>query len=211
MNAHARVLDLCSTYDHQSAWKEIRKVSETRLFSAKPPVTRIGKPITDSSCTFVCLGKLGSGKSVLMANIVDDLHLHAESVKHPVAYFFCRYDSSESLNPRTVIGSLARQLLRRISDLTTVQDLVEKTTLVLDSEEILCILRRALPPQFRAYFVLDGLDECDDRQRGALTSYLRKLQDIFALDICVSYRLEAGNVLRLSPGSICQTIYRYNP
>ncbi|KAK3940766.1 hypothetical protein QBC46DRAFT_341278 [Diplogelasinospora grovesii] len=201
VKAHVRVLDSCSIYDYQTTWKEIRKAGNATLFSQNPKY-QDWKARADS-CTLVCIGKLGSGKSVLLANIVDDLNLHVQSAERPVAYFFCRHDISESLNARTVIGSLARQLLRPIPDLTMVEDL-DKTASVLDSERILSVLRRALPPDFKAYFVLDGLDECDDYQRRALIEQLRKLQDRFALLVCVSFRLEADNVSRLSPGQFAR-------
>jgi len=42
-------------------------------------------------------GKLGSGKSVLLANIVDDLSLRTEEMGSQVAYFFYKHDVSESL------------------------------------------------------------------------------------------------------------------
>ena len=197
VNAHARVLDWCSTYDYQTTWKEIRKSGNATLFSQNAQYQE-WKTHADS-CTFIYTGKLGSGKSVLLANIVDDLNLHVQSARYPVAYFFCRHDISESLNAHIVIGSLARQLLRPIPDLSMVQNLIDKTTLVSDAESILGILRHALPPHFKAYFVLDGLDECENHQRQVLTEYLRKFQDMCALHICVSYRLEADNVLRLSP------------
>ncbi|KAH6874161.1 hypothetical protein B0T10DRAFT_587963, partial [Thelonectria olida] len=197
LKAHVRVLDSCSTYDYQKTWKEIRKAGNAALFNQNPEYQ--GWKVRTDSCTLVCKGKLGSGKSVLLANIVDDLNLHVQSTERPVAYFFCRHDISESLNARTVFGSLARQLLRPIPDLTIVEELVDKTTSVVDSERILSMLQRALPPNFKASLVLDGLDECDDLQRGTLIQQLRKLQDAFALHICVSFRLEADNVLRLSP------------
>ena len=48
------------------------------------------------------IGKLGSGKSVLLANIVDDLNLHVRSKNIVVAYFFCRHDIPESLKARSL-------------------------------------------------------------------------------------------------------------
>ncbi|RYP71282.1 hypothetical protein DL769_004719 [Monosporascus sp. CRB-8-3] len=158
LKAHVRVLDSCSTYDYQTTWKEIRKVGNTTLFDETPEYQN-WKAGADS-CTLACTGKLGSGKSVLLANIVDDLHLH-------------------------------------VQNLTMVEQLIDETASVLDFEGIVMVLQRALPLDFKAYFVLDGLDECDELQRRILIQQLRKLQDEFALLICVSFRLEADNALRL--------------
>ncbi|KAK3378979.1 nacht domain-containing protein [Lasiosphaeria ovina] len=197
LKARGRILDSCSTYDYQTPWKEIRKGGNTTLFSQSPGYE--DWKAQAGSSTLVYVGKLGSGKSVLLANIVDDLHLHIRDAKHPVTYFFCRYDIPESLNARVVIGSLARQLLASVLDLSKVEDLVNTTTISgLDFEGILGVLGRVLPPGFRAYFVLDGLDEFDDRQRSAVIEKLRKLQESFTLLICTSFRLEAAdNMLRL--------------
>ncbi|RYP71635.1 hypothetical protein DL770_008092 [Monosporascus sp. CRB-9-2] len=148
LKAHVRVLNSCSTYDYQTTWKEIRKVGNATLFN-ETPAYQDWKAGADS-CTLVCTGKLGSGKSVLLANIVDDLHLHVQNAKCPVAYFFCRHDISESLKARTVICSLARQFLQPIPDLTMVEQLIDKTASVLDFKGILKVLQRALPPDFKA-------------------------------------------------------------
>ncbi|RYP73128.1 hypothetical protein DL771_003764 [Monosporascus sp. 5C6A] len=158
LKAYVRILDYCSTYDYRMTWKEIRKAGNASLFDEAPEY-RDWKAGADS-CTLVCTGKLGSGKSVLLANIVDDLHLH-------------------------------------VQNLTMVEQLIDKTASVLDFEGILEVLQRALPPDFKAHFVLDGLDECDDLQRRILIQQLRQLQDNFTLLICVSFRLEADNALKL--------------
>ena len=120
------------------------------------------------SCTLLYTGKLGSGKSVLLANIVDDLNLYVHSKDIVVAYFFCRHDIPESLDARTVIRSLARQLLRPIPDLAIVAELLDNTTSALDFGHIFGLLRRALPSTYKAYFILDGLGECDYDARKAL-------------------------------------------
>lgn len=200
VEARVRVLEACSTFHHQTTWKEIRKVGDAALFHRTPEYQH-WKTRAESS-TLVYTGKLGSGKSVLLANIVDDLHL--SSAERSVAYFFCRHDISESMEPRTVLGSLARQLLDPFPDLTMVEDVVDRTPLPLDSETIFDLLQRALPPKFKAYFVLDGLDECDDSQRETLIEELWRLQDRFTLLVCVSFRLEADNALRLHPEAFAE-------
>jgi len=144
----------------------------------------------------VYTGKLGSGKSVLLANVVDDINLHIQSENIAVAYV-CRHDIPESLKAQTVIGSLARQLLRPIPDLTIVAEFLE-TTSALDFERIFSLLQRALLPNCKAYFILNGLDECDHVERQTLIQHLRKLQETFTLLLCISFRLEAVNSLRLS-------------
>ncbi|KAH0551075.1 hypothetical protein GP486_007577, partial [Trichoglossum hirsutum] len=196
MKTNLRVLDLFSMYDYETTWKQTRKVGSATLFNQNSEY-QDWKGRTDS-CTLIYTGKLGSGKSVLLANIVDDINLHVRSKSHVVAYFFCRYDIPESLKARTIFGSLARQILRPIPDLAMVAEILDETTSALDFERIFTLLQRALPPDRRAYFILDGLDECNYAERKILIQGLRKLQETFTLALCASIRLDPGNALVLS-------------
>lgn len=192
-----RILKFCSKYDHEMAWKQTRKVGNTTLFSQVAAYQKW--KVQAKSCTLVYTGKLGSGKSVLLANIVDDLHIYVQSKNIAVAYFFCRHDNPESLKAQTVIGSLARQLLRTIPDLAIAAELCDTTSSAPGFDEILKLLCRALSPDYKAYFVLDGLDECDQSERDTLVQQLKKLQKKLALLLCVSFRVEPNNVLELDP------------
>src|SRR3569833_753582 len=82
-----------STYDYQKTWKALRKAGNATLFDRTTEYSQ-WKAETKSS-TLVYRGKLGAGKSVLLANIVDGLSLNAQS-GDTVAYFFCRHDEFES-------------------------------------------------------------------------------------------------------------------
>ncbi|KAI3328863.1 hypothetical protein HD806DRAFT_519243 [Xylariaceae sp. AK1471] len=192
-----RVLDFCSKYDYETTWKQTRKVGNATLFSQAAEYQEWKSQA--KSCTLMYTGKLGSGKSVLLANIVDNLHVYPRSKNIAVAYFFCRHDIPESLNARTVIGSLARQMLRTIPDLAIVAKLCDTTSPAPDFEKIFSLLHRALPPDYKAYFVLDGLDECNRSDRDILVEQLRKLQETLALFLCVSFRVEPNNALEMSP------------
>ncbi|KFX88299.1 hypothetical protein V490_07728 [Pseudogymnoascus sp. VKM F-3557] len=199
-----RILDSCSRYDYETTWKQTRKIGNTTLFNRIDEYKDWKGEKT--SCTLIYTGGLGSGKSVLLANLIDDLHLDGRNKNTTVAYFFCRYDIPESLKARTVIGSLARQLLRPREDLSMVAAFVDRTsTLVLDFDAIFSLLRRALPPKSRAYFVLDGLHECDSAERDILIRQLKKLQGTFSLILCVSVPFDPGNILDLTPDRFIDT------
>lgn len=187
-----RVLNHISTYDFQTTWKEIRKAGNTAIIHQLPQY--VAWKLAKESSTLVCRGKLGSGKSVLLANIVADLNLSIVSARWPVAYFFCRHDIHESLKAQTIIGSLLWQLLHRIQDLVTLEQIINTpTALDLENEEVHTILEKTLPPGFEAYVVLDGVDECDSRETEALFRLLRVLQNMFCLRLCVSLRIEADS------------------
>jgi ankyrin repeat protein len=192
-----RVLDFCSTYDYETPWKQTRKVGNASLFNRTADYHDWKGQV--DSCTLLYTGKLGSGKSVLLANIVDDLNLYVHNKDITVAYFFCRYDIPESLDTETIIRSLVRQMLRPIPDLAMVAGFLDDTTSALDFEHMYSLLRHALPSTYKAYFILDGLDECDYNTRNTLILQLRKLQDIFTMLLCISFRLEPDNVLKLNP------------
>ncbi|PQE11929.1 hypothetical protein CJF31_00000051 [Rutstroemia sp. NJR-2017a BVV2] len=190
MKMNLRVLDLCSTYDYETTWKQTRKRGNATLFNNSNEYQNWKNGA--ESCTLVYRGKLGSGKSVLLANIVEDLNLYFQNKNIGLAYFFCRHDILESLKARTVIGSLARQLLSSIPDLSIVGDLCE-TSPTLDIEAISKVLHRALPRNYNICFVLDGLDECSGLERAMVEQELRTLQAIFTLLLCVSSRIEADD------------------
>ena len=196
---HASMLDACSTYDHEETWKEIRKTGNATLFQHNLGynVWKTGR----DSATFLCMGKLGAGKSVLLANIIDDLNLHVPSSQTPVAFFFCRHDISESLKSGTVIGSLARQLLRLETSLSLDGDSHPGTApnKALHSEQILNLLTRSLPTEFTAYVLLDGLDECNEREINEIVQFLQAIQSRFKILLCVSFRIGVENGLILPP------------
>lgn len=191
-----RVLNSCCTYNHETTWKQTRKKGNTSLFRQMTEYQAWKS--SDSSCTLVYSGKLGSGKSVSLANVVDDLNLQSQAKDTVVAYFFCRHDIPESLRARTIIGSLTRQLLRLFSDLSMGTEILDNATSELDLEQLSSLLSNALPPKFSAYLVLDGLDECDDIEREKVACQIRSLQKRFTLLLCVSLRLEPEFSRRMS-------------
>lgn len=196
IEARCRILDYCSTYDYQTSWKRTRKKGNVSLLqnNAKYDSWRNGR----GSCSLFWFGKLGSGKSVLLANVVDDLNIHVQDTgkKWPVAYFFCRHDISESLLCSVIIGSLTRQILRSISDLSKVEEVPESKTFQPEPSTLVNLLSHALPPKFEAYFVLDGLDECDYSQGESVIHYIGQLQERFSLRICASFRSETAVAAR---------------
>ena len=118
---------------------------------------------------------MGSGKSVIrcveLRFFISRLILTTASacvISHLIesrrptdvtAFFFCRFDDQESLKAKTIIGSIARQL---------VNDSPEDRFRVFSRETpVVEFLKNALSntPRYRRYFiVLDGLDECDEEQ-----------------------------------------------
>ena len=196
LNMNRLVLEALSKYDFEKTWKQTRKAGNTTLLNGNTAYQN-WKDRTDS-CTLVYTGRPGCGKSVLLANMVDDINIHIRDKGNLVAYFFSQHDTPESLKARTIIGSLACQFLRIISDLnlTGTAKSLDTRKSTLDVENIIDLLQHALPADFKAYVILDGIDDCDDTEREQLTQHLHKMQVNFKLLVCISHRLESNSRLK---------------
>jgi ankyrin repeat protein len=198
-----RVLDFCSTYDHVIIWKQTRKAGNTSLYTNFVEY----QEWRDSSCpcTLVFTGKLGSGKSVLLANIVDDLSLSTKRDQPVVAYFFVRHDVPESLQARTILGSLARQFLGTVRDLDTLSDSFGDTHTTGDVDKLVEMLRHGYPSDKRTYFVIDGLDECAVNEREILVQAVQKIQEKLYVLVCTSFRVEPNRGLQSTTNHLSAT------
>ncbi|GLA81330.1 hypothetical protein AtubIFM56815_004974 [Aspergillus tubingensis] len=197
LRARQRILDACSTYDYEQDWKRIRKLGTTTILKTSAVYMYYKaeqNPQGLRSRTLVCIGKLGSGKSVVLANMVDDLNLNVGRTA-VVAYFFCQHDSTQSLAPKTVIGSLARQLLQSANDFDAARDFLgDKRSIEVD--DIVTLLKHLLPTQFEAFFILDGLMHCDAEARQVILTSLLEIQKFIKLSLCVSVRPEPAGFLQ---------------
>lgn len=187
LQAKVRWLDACSTYDYQTAWKQTRKKGTSSLFSSSAEY-RSWKHASTAS-TMLLSGKVGAGKSVTMANIVDDLNLDKDSV---VIYFFCRYDLPESLKCRTMVGSLARQYL---SQLSVGNQLFAEELPMLDTFTMTKLMVASINTSSK-YLLVDGLDECRAEERRGLLQCLAELQNEPSWHLGFSARLSAEDLFR---------------
>ncbi|KAG7293254.1 hypothetical protein NEMBOFW57_003300 [Staphylotrichum longicolle] len=181
-------LDRCSEYDHTAELKRLRKQGNTTYFMGDPDY-KAWKD-RDASSTLLCRGTLGSGKSVLMANMVDDLVLSKTGEDCSIAYFFI-CDDRESMRARTILGCLARQLLEVLPHQTWNGDLLEQSTR-LDIEGITRLLCRLIPDSRRLVIVVDALDQCPRHERIELFKQLKCLRQTFQVLVCGSLRVEAN-------------------
>lgn len=124
-------------------------------------------------------------------------HLLEEvSPKDVIAFFFCRFDETESLKAKTIIGSIARQL---VSDLPAIafRGFNRGST---DETTIISTLEATLSHTRQYFIVLDGLDECGEAQ-------VKEVANIFhGLLLSPSLRIKLfwssrPNVLSWLPGS----------
>jgi hypothetical protein len=190
LTVELRILDECSKYDHQTTWKQIRKSGNTTLFAQKSDY--LWWTTCSRSSTLLYYGKLGYGKSVMMANIVDDLNLRDAKQDVTIAYFFVRHDLPDSLKARTIIGSIARQLLQ--SKLETLNT-TPLNNWSLDTDAILALLRASFSRSHKTYLVLDGLNLCNKFDKAEVINFVGSLQESAWVLACVSFREEPDRKL----------------
>ncbi|OIW22898.1 hypothetical protein CONLIGDRAFT_549832, partial [Coniochaeta ligniaria NRRL 30616] len=153
-----------------------------------------------TSSTLLCRGTLGSGKSVLMANMVDDLALSMAGEECSIAYFFiCA--NVESMRARTILGCVARQLLEVLPHQNWEGD-PSKQSAKLDIEEVTELLCKMVPNSRRLVIIVDALDQCPRQERVELFNQLKRLRETFRVLVCGSLRVEAN----IQPETDCQAL-----
>lgn len=190
--AREKWLDACTDYDYEKQRSLIRRSGNTDYFHNEPSYRNWRAESGPS--TLFCEGKLGSGKSVLMANMVDDLVLDNASKAHTVAFFFVS-DDTTGHRARTALGSLARQILESLSG-SDWTDMLTEESRSLTLAKLTPILVKVVPRTTRLYLILDGFDEFPETERQMLAEELKELQSWVQLRICISWRLEARSRTR---------------
>lgn len=177
-----RFLDACSQYDYRSTWKQKRKCGTTRI-TTKSRQYQEWKAMSEET-TILFLGKLGAGKSVLLANVVDDLNLQDNAT---TLYFFSRHDSEESMRARTILGCLIRQLLEHLMDDKEFDHLFPEAISRLDVDDLVGLFKLAKPEDTAVFIVLDGLDECEMEVQRMVLQHLTVIR-AFGYKLCLSVR-----------------------
>ncbi|EGX52000.1 hypothetical protein AOL_s00043g734 [Orbilia oligospora ATCC 24927] len=138
------------------------------------------------SCGLWYHGIPGFGKSVLTSGVIDtllELSRSSRPKQYRVAYFFCTFTTASSLLAYTILSSLLHQLFYYSHDLprglaedleARFEDRIRASQVVLaDIQNFITEItknNRAIN-----YIVVDGLDECNDKERGMVLRALKKL------------------------------------
>ncbi|KAJ5717688.1 hypothetical protein N7488_003334 [Penicillium malachiteum] len=158
-----RIRTNLSTVNHVRPWKQAMKqrAPRTAEWILREACFQEWKR-NQSTAILWCSGTMGSGKSVLMSNVISELYAEQNS-NHIISYYFCRADDSESLSARKIIGSIARQILDsqiEQSQDENLQDLY-KDSCSLDTADIIDFVLPQLQFNKEYYLLIDGLDECE--------------------------------------------------
>ena len=127
----------------------------------------------------------------MVAHLIDKV-----SPKDVTAYFFCRFDETESLKAKTIIGSIARQL---VSDLpaTAFRAFNQEST---DGTSITSALEAMLSHTRHYFVVLDGLDECAEVQIKEVVEIFHEL--LLSSHLCIKiFWSSRPNILGWLPGT----------
>ena len=139
-----------------------------------------------SSQQLVVLGETGTGKTVLMAFLVDALIERSErQLPQPkICYYYC--ESGETSQTASILSALILSLLEQLSGLkkaffdwykqAQASGSYEPTTDVNKLEEFLQTVLKTLDRPL--LFVIDGLNECDGASRSTLLKVLANLSKI---------------------------------
>ncbi|KAH8667894.1 hypothetical protein BGZ61DRAFT_498355 [Ilyonectria robusta] len=172
------LLDSLSTHDYLTPLKLSRRKrhSETGKWLFQTPefdrwINGTGSPILWYS------GKIGSGKTILTASVIDHILTTKRASDVFVLFFFPRFDEMESLRAETILRSIVRQVLEP-------NDLSEQIETALgsmgqssstESEEVLELLQMGIAPLRTFYIIIDGLDECERNDRRDILQVLSSL------------------------------------
>ena len=129
--------------------------------------------------------------------MVEDAKIRASKLKFPIAYIYCDHSESNTLTASSILASFVKQLLLYLDILpwpALVQEKLEynlrHSRKCLLPHELISILFDLLSVFDKVVFFVDGLDECDSKERDELLYSLDRLQHNQDLKVFVASREE---------------------
>ncbi|KAF4879375.1 Vegetative incompatibility protein HET-E-1 [Colletotrichum siamense] len=167
------LLKKLSPFDHESAYRNARskrhKGTAEWVFRTEQFQDWL---CNDSSNVLNIAGKIGSGKTILTANIIDHLMRHKTN-KQRVSFFFVRFDDIHSQSSEIILRSLTCQALVCASVDESLLELMEKSdALMFDSESLLGLVSHQIALLDDYFLIIDGLDECTTTNRSSVLDFL---------------------------------------
>ncbi|RFN47649.1 nacht domain protein [Fusarium flagelliforme] len=166
-----KLLDSLSSHDYMKSFKQARQKRYPQSASWIFDTNEFENWAEGKTSPLLwCSGKMGSGKTILAASVIDFLLTKRSRTKGTVMFFFPRFDYPESLRAETTLRAVVRQIID-IQDIlgdtrvalediqSTDEDVLTKLTQLLG----LLLVRKRQP----AWIVIDGMDEWprDERQK----------------------------------------------
>ena len=130
--------------------------------------------------SLLCTGIIGSGKTVLAANVVEGLkRSETSNASFSLAYFFCRPEEVSSLQAREIFGSFARQFFEVLPNEAFEELDSNSQDLTFNVEQLVSFMLNRLPPR-KYILLLDGVDACVSQEFHIILESLEKM--IFRYD-----------------------------
>ena len=156
-------------------------------------------------------GKLGSGKTVLLAGIVAELYaLRTADDFHRwniIAYFFCGDDYADSITADQILGSLFQQILGQLEPdgecVRKMERLFQESDPSIPSFDAQAITLASTWPQEHPFFiVVDGLDRCKNWVVEEVVDVLRAIPSW--IHLCFSSRTDSPIEKRFGLATVYQ-------
>jgi DNA-binding transcriptional regulator GbsR (MarR family) len=172
-----RLLESLSSHDYETPFREARKKHQHSTAEWIITTSEFIRWYEGTGSVLLwCSGKIGSGKTILCANVINYVLVEKNRDDH-VTFFFVQYDNSDSLTAETIIRSIIRQSV----DVTTLPEQIEHQLRELDRKHFVplqdweFLLRQIIKISGIFFIFIDGLDECDVAERRALLDALSLL------------------------------------
>lgn len=173
--------------DFETRWRRQRKKGTCEWIFNTPSFTDWKSMQT--SATLCVSGKLGSGKTVSMANIVARTDL-----EQPCAHAFAACQEPSSLKSTSILGSVAFNLLDNLPpEAMAWRDAEQFDAMIniFDPESIVNFVLALLPLERTYIIIVDGLEDCSDADITDVISGLRRLAQNRVVLLCYSSRSDS--------------------
>ncbi|MCJ1405083.1 hypothetical protein MMC11_008309 [Xylographa trunciseda] len=120
-------------------------------------------------------GITGAGKSTLMRTTAVERLLAMEAVQQRVAYFYCSFSESASLDPTNILGSILAQLCKPTDPVYAKIEAKYSAnrTRRFTADELVDLLMEVVQQEGSVYIFLDAVNECGDPIE--VLDYMRRL------------------------------------
>ncbi|KAJ2896038.1 hypothetical protein MKZ38_005923 [Zalerion maritima] len=173
-----RLLHTLSSHDYRSPFREARKARHYGTAQWIFPMLEFSRWNDGTGPSVLwCYGKIGSGKTVLSASVIDHILVHKRGPQERVVFFFVQYDNPQPLKAETVLRSIIRQSLdpdTMSRDMENMLNKIDQGTLS-GVKDLVALLRRIIASFKLYYVIIDAVDEYERPEQGRLLGVLSSL------------------------------------
>lgn len=118
-----------------------------------------------------------AGKTILVSSLVEECQSRPDDT---VIYFYCKNNDPERSSFNAIARSMLAQMLQKHRDifLPILYNYCLESPKLRSFSECQQILQMALQTVDKSYILIDGLDECDKKERTLVISCLKKILEI---------------------------------